>query len=192
VTITVRSRQGTRRTEADTIVAEPGIATIAVQEPLAFGDTVIVQEAGDGPSGSMSTFSIGGVLNLTLGNLPRSALAGGFRVIQSILRNLDVGVASPPADLAQPFQRCGSSCDFSFLYSISDNGTGRAFQNEPIHNVAGLGISNGDRPFRVLPRPIVLEPRSVLLFRIEEVSGGPGTLYLVLQGYKVVGASPFA
>ena len=27
-------------------------------------------------------------------------------------------------------------------------------QNRPIHNIAGLGEPNGERPFRVLPRPM--------------------------------------
>lgn len=76
--------------------------------------------------------------------------------------------------------------DVHFLYSISDNATGRDFQSEPIHNIAGLGIANGDRPFRFFPQPIVFAPRSVIRVQITEISG-TGRLYFVLQGYKVLG-----
>lgn len=79
--------------------------------------------------------------------------------------------------------------EVNFLYSISDNATNREFQSEPIHNIAGLGIANGDRPFRFFPQPIIFEPRSVIRVQITEISGR-GQLYIVLQGYKVLGTRP--
>jgi len=76
----------------------------------------------------------------------------------------------------------------SFLYSITDNATGRELQSEPIHNIAGLGIANGDRPFRFFPQPIIFTPRSVIRVQITEKLG-VGRLYFVLQGYKVLGTA---
>ena len=46
------------------------------------------------------------------------------------------------------FQAVTFQQEVNFLYSIIDNATGREFQSEPIHNIAGLGVANGDRPFR--------------------------------------------
>lgn len=171
---------------------------------LAPGDRLLIRDAGSASSTSPSsavegedprrdlaaTYQIAASpLGLRLVDLPAHALKHGFRLSRSVFEKLRDGIEIPPDELLVPFQRCGGGCEgFDFLYSIVDNATQRAFQNEPIHNVAGLGIANGDRPFRQLPKPIVFEPRSVIRFEIEEISGGPGTLYIVLQGYKVVGA----
>jgi hypothetical protein len=35
---------------------------------------------------------------------------------------------------------------------------------------------------------MVFEPRSFIRLQIEEISGPPGTLFIVLQGYKILGA----
>ena len=78
--------------------------------------------------------------------------------------------------------------EVSFLYSIIDNATGREFQSEAIHNVAGLGRADGDRPFRFFTEPIIFAPRSVIRVQITEISGN-SRLYFVLQGYKVLGAN---
>ncbi len=78
-----------------------------------------------------------------------------------------------------------------FLYSIVDSGTGRELQNKAIHNIAGLGAADGDRPFRPFARPVPFVPRSTIRVEVEELSEGPlfadGTLYLVLHGYKRLG-----
>jgi hypothetical protein len=81
---------------------------------------------------------------------------------------------------------CGPD-DLSFLYTIDVPSTGRELQNRPIHNIAGLGIANGDRPFRPFAQPVAFEPRTALRIQIEEISTLPGTLYIVVQGYKVLG-----
>jgi hypothetical protein len=78
--------------------------------------------------------------------------------------------------------------EVSFLYSIDAGATGREYQNKAIHNIAGLGIANGDRPFRPFAKPIMFEPRSFIRIQIEEISGPPGALFIVLQGYKMLGA----
>lgn len=79
-----------------------------------------------------------------------------------------------------------------FKYSIVDSATGRELQNRPIHNIAGLGDATGERPFRALAKPMVFMPRSTIRFEIEEISEGAqyeqAELYIVLHGYKVLGA----
>ena len=78
-----------------------------------------------------------------------------------------------------------------FLYTIVDSGSGRELQNKSVHNVAGLGAADGDRPFRPFARPVLFVPRSTIRIEIEEMSAGPffkdGTLFIVLHGYKRLG-----
>jgi hypothetical protein len=78
-----------------------------------------------------------------------------------------------------------------FLYTIVDSGSGRELQNKSLHNIAGLGAADGDRPFRPFARPVPFVPRSTIRIEIEEQSAGPffkdGTLFIVLHGYKRLG-----
>jgi len=97
-------------------------------------------------------------------------------------------------------------CGIDFKYSIIDSGTGRELQNQPIHNIAGLGEATGDRPFRPFAKPMLFMPRSTIRIEVEEVSEGlplgsplygyddPITkqrvgaeLFIVLHGYKMLG-----
>jgi hypothetical protein len=82
-------------------------------------------------------------------------------------------------------------CGIDFRYSIVDSGSGRELQNQPIHNIAGLGEAGGNRPFRPLPKPALFMPRSTIRIEVEEVSEGPlyanAQLFLVLHGYKMLG-----
>jgi hypothetical protein len=82
-------------------------------------------------------------------------------------------------------------CGIDFKYSIVDSGTGRELQNQPIHNIAGLGEANGDRPFRPLGKPMLFLPRSTIRIEVEEISEGPlytnAELFIVLHGYKMLG-----
>ena len=80
-----------------------------------------------------------------------------------------------------------------FKYSIVDSGSGRELQNRPIHNIAGLGEPNGERPFRVLAKPMVFMPRSTVRIEVEEVTGSDANatiagaeLFIVLHGYKML------
>jgi hypothetical protein len=83
------------------------------------------------------------------------------------------------------FQLLNQPEDVRFVYSIADAGTGRDLQNRPIFNVAGLGIANGDRPFRILHKPMMFLPRSTIRVQVREVFGR-GRLFLVFQGYKIL------
>jgi hypothetical protein len=95
-----------------------------------------------------------------------------------------------PRVLNRLFRLAGSSTsEIQFLYALTDEGTGRSFQSEPILNTAGLGISNGDRPFRYFVPPITFAPRSKVSLEITEVSNFVGKLHVSLQGYKVLGAA---
>ena len=73
---------------------------------------------------------------------------------------------------------------FRFRYTLFDGGTGRELQNGLINNIAGLGIANGDRPFKRLARPMIFYPRSSIRVVVQE-HFGRGRLYLVFQGYKL-------
>ena len=80
---------------------------------------------------------------------------------------------------------------FDFKYSIVDSGSGRELQNQAIHNIAGLGAGDGERPFRPLGKAAPFAPRSTIRIEVEEISEGAfyrdGTLYIVLHGYKRLG-----
>jgi hypothetical protein len=103
-------------------------------------------------------------------------LQGGKVPLESsILKNLFQVVAAPPENI-------------QFLYAIFDEGSGREFQSEPILNIAGLGISNGDRPFRYFAKPIVFAPQSTIRLEVREVSDFQGELHVALHGYKVLGS----
>jgi hypothetical protein len=82
-------------------------------------------------------------------------------------------------------------CGIDFKYSIVDSATGRELQNLAIHNIAGLGESSGDRPFRPFAKPMLFMPRSTIRIEIEEVSEGflyaGAELFIVLHGYKILG-----
>src|SRR5262249_53401791 len=94
----------------------------------------------------------------------------------------------PSRNLERILERgCAAGEEVSFFYSVDVGNTGREYQSKPIHNIAGLGIANGDRPFRPFAKPIMFEPRSFVRFQVEELSGPPGTLFIVLQGSKMLG-----
>jgi len=146
------------------------------------GDTVVVTGAG----GSDAFIARNRVLAQPLLDLPFAALERGFRVHPAALAHVEAGTTPPKHVQERFFQLCPSE-HLNFLYKITDNGSQRELMSDFSHNVAGLGIANGDRPFRLFPKPVVLSPRSVVLIEVIEKSGGPGTLYFVLQGYKVLG-----
>ena len=64
-------------------------------------------------------------------------------------------------------------------------------QNRAIHNIAGLGEPNGERPFRALAKPMVFMPRSTVRIEVEEITEdgiiAGAELFIVLHGYKMLG-----
>jgi hypothetical protein len=166
-------------------------------EVLNGGDLILIQETE--PAGI--THSIFPVPNPRLSNISLDSIAKGLATTGAGLstrfrlspRAAALLSADPPIGqvsrsiLENAFEPAAGPEDISFLYSIDIVSSGRELQNKPIHNIAGLGIANGDRPFRPFARPIAFEPRSVIRIQIEELSTLPGTLYIVLQGYKTLG-----
>ena len=185
-----------------------GSATIPLKvsnkdRPLSGGDNLLVKlastSASPPPGITSSRFSVPQLTPsaLSLGAIARGLqstnvnLSSGFRLSQ---RFANFFATNTPFDQIDPtilgsaFEPACGPEEISFLYSIDVVSTGRELQNKPIHNIAGLGIANGDRPFRPFARPVAFEPRSVIRIQIEELSTLPGTLYIVLQGYKLLGA----
>jgi hypothetical protein len=128
--------------------------------------------------------------DITLSSFPTSALQDGIRIRPNFLRiAFDGGELAdiPQADLFnRVFERLNRPEDVSFRYSIFDSGTGRELQNQPINNIAGLGIATGERPFKKLARPMLFLPRSTIRVTVEE-RFGRGNLFIVFQGYKSLG-----
>src|SRR5262249_18964696 len=128
--------------------------------------------------------TIGGVLN----PLSRAAPA---------LLNALGATANPIDDMLRCF--AARLCGIDFKYSIVDSATGRELQNQPIHNIAGLGEASGHRPFRPFAKPMLFLPRSTIRIEVEEISQGNlygyidqgrqfgAELYIVLHGYKILG-----
>lgn len=103
-----------------------------------------------------------------------------------------IGYSFIPAPTGTPPTSPASNArPIDFKYSIVDSGSGRELQNRPIHNVAGLGEPNGERPFRALAKPMLFMPRSTVRFEVEEITDDGSTmaaeLFIVLHGYKMLG-----
>jgi hypothetical protein len=128
-----------------------------------------------------------------IGPRAAEALRAGIRLnpdISSFVL-LDDGQASmDPEVLGQLFETIEvPPDDIQFLYALRDEGTGREFQSEYLLNTAGLGAPDGDRPFRYFAVPITFSPRSTIRLNVMPKSDFKGDLYVVLQGYKVLGGA---
>lgn len=126
--------------------------------------------------------------DVRLAQFPTSALQDGIRIRPNFLRIAfnDNGQLSDSLSLDvvnRLFERLNRPEDVSFRYSIS--GAGQELQNQPINNIAGLGIANGDRPFKKLAKPLMFGPRSTIRVTIEELFGR-GTLFMAFQGFKIL------
>jgi hypothetical protein len=178
-----------------------GRKEVPLGNPLSPGDVLLVQSEMAEVVIPFSMFTIPRpkLSTLTLGALTAGLekigtdLTDGFRLNPNFA---NLAVADLPFDQISPGDRdkifetgCAAAEEVSFLYSIDVVDTGRELQSRPIHNIAGLGIANGDRPFRPFAKPIVFAPRSSTRIQIEERSGPPGTLFIVLQGYKLLGTA---
>jgi putative Ig domain-containing protein len=124
---------------------------------------------------------------------PEAAFKGGIKLnpqfAELALLNNGQNVVSDLETLQRLFQVVSAPSDeIQFLYAIFDDGSGREFQSEPLLNIAGLGASNGDRPFRYFARPITFEPRSTIRMEVTEKSDFQGELHVSLHGYKLLGS----
>jgi hypothetical protein len=187
----------TGRTQAALRVPGPNEQT--VEKPLSPGDVLLVSGVGGETCLPFSMFAIPrpNLSTLTLAALAAGLEQSGADLTRGFRLNPDavpLAAADLPLDQLAAGTRgrlfeTGSVAaeEVSFLYSLDMGNTGREYQSKPIHNIAGLGIANGDRPMRPFAKPMVFEPRSFIRLQIEELSGPPGTLFIVLQGYKVLG-----
>src|SRR5262245_5121470 len=175
-------------------------AKVTLGSPLSPGDLLIVGLST--PDDLGVAFSVFDVPRVRLSNLSLGALAAGlersgadltrgFRLNPAADSLLAANLAIDQVDagtLGRIFETGAVAAEeVSFLYSLDVSGTGREYQSKPIHNIAGLGIANGDRPFRPFAKPVMFEPKSSVRIQVEELSGPAGTLSIVLQGYKMLG-----
>ncbi len=99
---------------------------------------------------------------------PPNALRDGIRIRPNFVRiafqnngELNEILLDISPDLAnQIFESLNRPEDVSFRYTIFDGGSGRELQNQPLNNIAGLGIATGERPFKKFARPMIFSPRS--------------------------------
>ncbi len=177
-----------------------GRAELRLNKKLAPGDVLNVRSTSQiGLAFSMFAVPRIKPSTITLGALAAGLesigadLTGGFRFNPNFanLVTTDLPLDQLTQETRNKIFQAGSVAaeEVSFLYSLDVSGTGREYQNKPIHNIAGLGIANGDRPFRPFAKPVAFEPKSSIRIQIEELAGPPGTLFIVLQGYKILGAS---
>jgi hypothetical protein len=176
--------------------------------PIIFGPTIpppIFLLAGSGTKVAVRDISLGAVVDGLDSKLPETSRllkreTGPEAVLKNGIKlNLDVaevalqdGGKTPldPSILAKLFQVVAAPPEnIQFLYAIFDEGSGREFQSEPILSIAGLGISNGDRPFRYFAKPIVFAPQSTIRLEVREISDFQGELHVVLHGYKALGGA---
>jgi hypothetical protein len=118
-----------------------------------------------------------------------AALRTGIRINPEIAERLLLGPSTLPIssdELSRLFELAGTPGDVQFLYALTDEGSGREFQSEPILSTAGLGSADGDRPFRQFPMPIRFEPNSSIRMDITEIEREVGDLHVVLHGYKLL------
>jgi hypothetical protein len=189
--------------EATFIAVSIGYGVVPKLTPVIFGPG-IDEVTGWEQSSNLRNIRLGSLLNalgLALANTqdtlrdetgPEAAFKGGIKLNPQFaeLALSNDGQANLSDDvLRRLFQVVSAPADeIQFLYALFDEGSGREFQSEPLLNTAGLGSSDGDRPFRYFARPITFEPRSVIRMEVTEKSDFQGELHVSLHGYKALGS----
>lgn len=180
-------------------VPDVGTFSFGLPRPRAAAPPVLAAPALAGRPG-LAGITLGHVLQGAAEALPTSGMGPRRNLLETVLERpirinpryraeLLVNPAAPirPAMTGDLFQVVGrpGDVDIQFLYGLFDDASGREFQSEPVLSTAGLGISNGDRPFRRFPVPIEFAPRSVIRMEVTPVSSDPrGQLFVALHGYK--------
>jgi hypothetical protein len=131
--------------------------------------------------------------NPVIGPQTAAALRNGIKFnpefIERLLLSLNGGELDDGTFL-EAFQGVAAPLDrIQFLYALSDAGSGREYQSEPILSTSGLGAPDGGRPFRYFARPIDFAARTAIRMQITEVSDFAGELHISLQGYKTLGGA---
>lgn len=128
-----------------------------------------------------------------IGPATAAAISRGFRLNPNTARAMlaDSGAAPlDPAGLASLFATNGGGVDpkdVQFLYALFDDGSGRAFQSDPVLSTAGLGTADGERPFRPFARQIRFEPRATIKLEVTPLTSFHGELHVALHGYRILG-----
>ncbi len=189
--------------EATFIAVSIGYGVVPKLTPVIFGPGSDEVGGSEDPP-TLRKISIGSLLN-ALGSAlansedtlrgetgPEAAIKGGIKLNPQFaeLALSNGGQANLTDDVLRSlFQVVSAPADeIQFLYALFDEGSGREFQSEPLLNIAGLGISNGDRPFRYFARPITFDPLSRIRMEVTEKSDFEGELHVSLHGYKVLGS----
>lgn len=204
--------------EASFVAASIGYGVVPKVEPLRFGGTAadlapppqvgITTALPLAPSSRvfLSDIRLGAILRLgakatgedqlfpegEIGPQTAALLESGLRFNPEVLRQIllarggpiDVSFLDKLFEFVAPPEE-----EIRFLYALFDEGTGRAFQSEPLLSTAGLGNARGDRPFRQFAVPILFEPRTVIRMEVTELSTFKGELFVSLHGYKVLGSA---
>ncbi|HZM85109.1 MAG TPA: hypothetical protein VFF31_01010 [Blastocatellia bacterium] len=189
-TLDLKGRPGNIEEDEVPVSVDGGYMTLGIGYSLDPGDTSLTIDLVEAVGNSDGNPTDPADLNkIRLKDIkPARALLDGIRIdpVRLFLAFTNSGLSTLPATTAgRMFQRLNLADDVRFLYTIVDSGTGRELQNQPVHSVAGLGIANGDRPFRVLHKPMTFLPRSTIRVQVREISGR-GRLFIVFQGYKML------
>jgi hypothetical protein len=191
--------------EASFTAVSIGYGVVPNVTPIVFGPAppgVILLAAGLPSLRDITIGSLLDALDEALANTPdaiggetgvAASFKGGFRLnprfAELALLNNGGNNIRDTETLRSLFQVVSAPSDeVQFLYALFDEGSGREFQSEPLLNTAGLGISNGDRPFRYFARPITFAPLSTIRMEVTEKSDFRGELHVSLHGYKVLGS----
>jgi hypothetical protein len=204
---TTTSRTVTVSIESTFVAVSIGYGVTPPATTLTFGASPPPPSAGSPISvaagvGSLLTTTFGDVIESirtalgekegAIGPATAAVLTNGFRLNPQLAERLLLSGGATELDpqvLAKMFVSVGAPAgEVQFLYALRDEASGREFQSQPILNTAGLGVSDGDRPFRYFARPISFAPRSMIRMDITEISNFKGDLHVALHGYKVLGA----
>jgi hypothetical protein len=196
--------------EAAFVAVSIGYGVIPQVTPITFGPSDQADYEGEEgpPQKELRAINLGNVLKSLARVLsetssilreetgPEAVLKNGFKLNPNLAEAVLVEVDAPvpprfdASILGNLFQVVGAPPEqIQFLYAMFDEGSGREFQSDPMLNIAGLGISDGDRPFRYFAQPIMFAPRTTIRIEVREVSDFKGTLHVSLHGYKVLGGA---
>jgi hypothetical protein len=184
-TLDLKGKPGNIEEDEVPVNVDGGYITTALGYSLDVSDTSIQIV----PTGELSDVE-GNLRTIALKDIrPAEALLDGIRIHPLRVRFAFTSTGQlsvvPKDMVGRMLQRLNQPDEVKFLYSIIDTGTGRELQNQLVFNIAGLGIANGERPFRVLHKPMMFLPRSTIRVQVKEIFGR-GRLFIVFQGYKML------
>ena len=104
-------------------------------------------------------------------------------------------ISVPPNDEATDVLRIEGDADFEvhkiigiedgdYTVLVQDTGTGRYFQNYPVHvdNFAG----SVEMPHKIEPEPIIFRKNSTLQIKVKNLTSAVNNIQIVFEGYKII------